>query len=53
MKIFNGINTNLEIFTILLKMGKRAGKLQTAVVVVKETTTAHAVLNTCSPLNFC
>ena len=33
-----------------MKMSKRAGKLQTAVVVVRETTTAHAVLNTCSPL---
>ena len=29
-----------------MKMSKRAGKLQTAVVVVRETTTAHAVLNT-------
>ena len=34
-----------------MKMSKRAGKVQTAVAVVGETTTAHAVLNTCSPLN--
>ena len=33
-----------------MKMSKRAGKLQTAVVVVRETTTAHAVLNAWSPL---
>ena len=32
-----------------MKMSKRAGKLQTAVVLVKETTTAHAVLCTHSP----
>ena len=34
-----------------MKMGKRAGKLQTADVVVKETTTAHAVLNTIALLS--
>ena len=32
-----------------MKMSKRAGKLQTAVVLVMEITTAHAVLYTHSP----
>ena len=34
---------------LAVKMSKRAGKLQTAVVLVMEITTAHAVLCTRSP----